>query len=110
MVLLSRRQQPNSRLGGEACLPSVILQRPHEPRTARSDYLLCFEAHPPRCCTRRIWGRVEGWREVAAVRAGFAAVFPDRAVRSLFRSRKHPLPRSNLPSTLASARSTPDVV
>ncbi len=46
----------------------------------------------------------------AAVRAGFPAVFPNRAVCSVFRTQRCSLPRSNFPSALAAARSTPRLV
>jgi uncharacterized protein YqjF (DUF2071 family) len=74
------------------------------------DRTIYFKAHSPRRCTRRVRSCLDGWREVAAVRARFSDFLSDRALLPVFRSRGRPLPGPNLPSSLASARSSPAVM
>jgi hypothetical protein len=95
---------------GTGCLSSAVLQRSHEPRATGPHHLLLFQARPPPRGPSRVRSRLDGRREVAPVRAGFAGVLPDRAVLSLFRPRRQALPSTDLARALALARGAPVVV
>ena len=79
-------------------------------RRDRTIYFSSRRAHRPPRGASRVRSRLDGRREVAPVRAGFAGVLPDRAVLSLFRPRRQALPSTDPTQALARARGAPAVV